>query len=445
MRSSLSTSRRLRQRGSALLIVFAFAAIVAIMLYKEIPVAAFEARRNKEELLVERGNEYKRAVKLYVRKFQTFPPSIEALESTNRMRFLRRKYIDPFTGNPDWRLLHAGPGGMIIDSKIKPTGLGTPGAPGNGSQQPGTGFGSLGSTGFGNNNNSPASGSSFGSGFGNSNSQTNNQAPAGDPAQTAGPVAPVVPLRPPAISVSGSSGLNPGNSDSPQIGVPQDEQQTVNLPPPDAPVDPANPTALQNQNGNPAMMTSSMPMATSSVPGDGIPSAVLSMRRNNMLNSASYPNPMATASNSPYPGYPGPPIANTDSQSGVAAGGNPQTVTQNLLANQGNNGTQTQTQTPATNSGASGMGTMGTTTSPGIAGVASIAKGKTIKKINDQNELSLWEFVYDMQKEANALAPGLGGSTTANNAITHSQNSPQNTVNSTGNAFGQQQSPQPQQ
>ena len=71
------SARRSGQRGSALMIVFAFAAIVAIMLYKELPVAAFEARRNKEELLVERGNEYKRAVKLYVRKFQTFPASIE--------------------------------------------------------------------------------------------------------------------------------------------------------------------------------------------------------------------------------------------------------------------------------------------------------------------------------------------------------------------------------
>jgi len=108
-----------RQRGSALLIVFVFAAIVGILLYREMPVVVFEAHRQKEELLIDRGNEYKHAIRLYVRKVGTFPPSIEALENTNRMRFLRHKFDDPFTGKYDWRFLHAGPGGMIIDSKVK--------------------------------------------------------------------------------------------------------------------------------------------------------------------------------------------------------------------------------------------------------------------------------------------------------------------------------------
>ena len=44
---------------------------------------------------------------------------MEALENTNRMRFLRNRYVDPFTGKDDWRLLHAGPGGIILDSKVK--------------------------------------------------------------------------------------------------------------------------------------------------------------------------------------------------------------------------------------------------------------------------------------------------------------------------------------
>ncbi len=34
------------------------------------------------------------------------------------MRFLRKRFKDPFTGKDDWRLLHAGPGGIIIDSKV---------------------------------------------------------------------------------------------------------------------------------------------------------------------------------------------------------------------------------------------------------------------------------------------------------------------------------------
>jgi hypothetical protein len=73
---------RQRERGSALLIVFVFAAVIAIMLYREMPVAVFEAHRQKEELLIDRGEEYKHAIKLYVRKLGTFPPSIEALENS---------------------------------------------------------------------------------------------------------------------------------------------------------------------------------------------------------------------------------------------------------------------------------------------------------------------------------------------------------------------------
>ena len=36
----------------------------------------------------------------------------------------------------------------------------------------------------------------------------------------------------------------------------------------------------------------------------------------------------------------------------------------------------------------------------GIAGVASISAGPTIKSVNDQRDRSLWEFVFDMRKEA---------------------------------------------
>jgi hypothetical protein len=115
----ISRRRHQTQRGSALLIVLVFAAIVAIMLYRELPIAAFEAQRQKEELLVSRGEQYKRAVKLFVRKVGRFPNSMDELENTNRMRFLRHRYTDPLTGKDDWRLVHAGPGGIILDSKVK--------------------------------------------------------------------------------------------------------------------------------------------------------------------------------------------------------------------------------------------------------------------------------------------------------------------------------------
>ncbi|HET9319292.1 MAG TPA: hypothetical protein VFO27_05940, partial [Bryobacteraceae bacterium] len=88
------TTRRARRRGEsgfALLLVFVMAATIAIMLYMELPRVAFEAQRNKEELLIERGEQYKRAIQLYFRKLKTYPASIDALENTNNVRFLRRR------------------------------------------------------------------------------------------------------------------------------------------------------------------------------------------------------------------------------------------------------------------------------------------------------------------------------------------------------------------
>jgi hypothetical protein len=105
-----------------MLIVFLFAAVVAIMLYRELPVTLFEAQRQKEQLLVDRGHEYIRAVQLYYRRNKgQYPASVEQLENTSGVRFLRHRFKDPLTGKDDWRLLHAaGPGGQLIDSKVNP-------------------------------------------------------------------------------------------------------------------------------------------------------------------------------------------------------------------------------------------------------------------------------------------------------------------------------------
>lgn len=120
--------KRNPESGYALLLVFAMAAIIAINLYMAVPRAAFEAQRDKEQLLMDRGHEYQRAIALYVRKFNRFPGSLDDLENTNNQRFLRRRYADPMTGKQDWRILHAGPGGVITDSVVnkKPADAATP-------------------------------------------------------------------------------------------------------------------------------------------------------------------------------------------------------------------------------------------------------------------------------------------------------------------------------
>ncbi|MGH9667514.1 MAG: hypothetical protein ACRD9L_24085 [Bryobacteraceae bacterium] len=110
--------RKSEQGGFALLLIFLLAACVGIFLYMQLPRSAFEAQRIKEQLLMERGYEYQRAVQLYFRKFKHYPQKIEDLENTSDIRFLRRRYKDPMTGKDEWRILHMGPAGYLTDSLV---------------------------------------------------------------------------------------------------------------------------------------------------------------------------------------------------------------------------------------------------------------------------------------------------------------------------------------
>ncbi len=80
-------------------------------------------------MLIERGEQYKRAIGLYVKKWGKYPAKIEDLENTNNIRYLRRRYIDPMTGKNEWRLVHAGPGGVLTDSLVQKGAVGPDGKP----------------------------------------------------------------------------------------------------------------------------------------------------------------------------------------------------------------------------------------------------------------------------------------------------------------------------
>lgn len=110
--------RRSAERGFVLLLVFAMAAGVAIMLYLEMPRIAFQHQRNKEAMLVDRGEQYKRALELYVKKYNKFPQSLDELEKPDNVRLLRRRYRDPMTGKDEWRLIHIDNSGQYIDSLV---------------------------------------------------------------------------------------------------------------------------------------------------------------------------------------------------------------------------------------------------------------------------------------------------------------------------------------
>lgn len=107
-----------RQEGFALLLLLAMAAAVAIALYKELPRLVFESQRILEQDLIFRGEQYRRAIQLYVRKFKRYPASLEDLEGAAGVRFLRRRYRDPMTGRDEWRLIHIDATGVFTDSLL---------------------------------------------------------------------------------------------------------------------------------------------------------------------------------------------------------------------------------------------------------------------------------------------------------------------------------------
>lgn len=83
------------------------AVLILIALTAGLPALSVELRREREQELIHRGAQYQRAIRNYYRKFGAYPTSLEQLEDTNHLRFLRKRYKDPMTGG-DFRLLHLG-------------------------------------------------------------------------------------------------------------------------------------------------------------------------------------------------------------------------------------------------------------------------------------------------------------------------------------------------
>lgn len=98
---------RRSQRGYILLTLMLFVALLVIAAVAIAPTLAFQVRRDREEELIHRGVQYSRGVRRYVKKFGRYPTRLEELENTNNLRFLRKRYKDPVTGE-DFKLLHLG-------------------------------------------------------------------------------------------------------------------------------------------------------------------------------------------------------------------------------------------------------------------------------------------------------------------------------------------------
>jgi hypothetical protein len=361
--NALRPPARRQDSGFALLLVFLMASMIAISLYMEIPRVAFQAERQKEQLLMERGEQYKRAIGLFLRtnKNVRWPASIEELESYNNHRSLRKRYIDPMTGKDEWRLIHI-QNGVLQDSVTnKKTN--------NANQQAG-----LSNDGF--------ITELQGLGQQPTDSQATNPALRRRPSDGGGPeVGPDG--QPLPNATGGSAGTYPG------------------APPPPGSVTPGvalpgvagTPGFPNGQGGIPGML------GIPTVPGAGQTSAYGGMGTGNSPTSSGL-GTQPTIPGAP-PGFspglggafsPGVGGAQSSGQPGVQINPSAQAAAAGLLQN-----LLTQPR-PGGLAGVTAAAQSGVIMGGGIAGVASKAEGEAIMVYLDRKDFSEWEFIYDPMK-----------------------------------------------
>jgi len=190
------------EQGYVMLIAIFLMALLALSLTIAAPKIARSIQRDRDLETFHRGMQYRRAIQLYYRKFHAYPPNVEALVNTNDIRFLRKRYKDPITGQDDWKPIHFG-------QNKTPTAMGFFGQPlaGSASTLAGTGpSGGAGLPGGPNSNGSAFGGSTSGSGsiFGSSDTGNPQSPPAGGSGST---------------DSSGGTGGATGSTGSPSSGA----------------------------------------------------------------------------------------------------------------------------------------------------------------------------------------------------------------------------------
>jgi len=91
------------QRGVILLMLLIALTLIIIAMGIAAPKLAEAIKRDREIEMIHRGTQYARAVKKYYKKFGRYPSTIEQLENTNNIRFLRKRYTDPMSKDGKWR------------------------------------------------------------------------------------------------------------------------------------------------------------------------------------------------------------------------------------------------------------------------------------------------------------------------------------------------------
>ncbi len=100
--------RRNQQSGYMLIVVVFLMTALAVAALAMTASITEQIKRDHEEEMIHRGVQYMRAIKRYYKKCGLYPATLEALEDTNHIRFLRKRYKDPLSKDGKWVLVRYG-------------------------------------------------------------------------------------------------------------------------------------------------------------------------------------------------------------------------------------------------------------------------------------------------------------------------------------------------
>ncbi len=107
------TARRRAEQGHLLVGLVVLIAVMLIMLTAAAQSWTFLVRRDREAELIQRGEEYARAIAFYHKENQAWPLKLDLLveKGPHGHRFIRKLYPDPLAEDGEWGLLYLSPTG----------------------------------------------------------------------------------------------------------------------------------------------------------------------------------------------------------------------------------------------------------------------------------------------------------------------------------------------
>jgi type II secretory pathway pseudopilin PulG len=96
------------EQGFMLLGLIVAIAVILLVLGMAATEIAFSIHREREVESARRANQYVLAIRRFYFKNKRYPGSIQQLLNTNNTRYLRKEYVDPLTGQADYRLIAVG-------------------------------------------------------------------------------------------------------------------------------------------------------------------------------------------------------------------------------------------------------------------------------------------------------------------------------------------------